>query len=376
MAGPDSLARYRIFSRRWAIDCAVACACGTLIWAFFLEDFGPADLWVFLHAARSIGHGASPYVDPSSPLVWSGHTYVYPYVTAWVFMPLTSISLAAAGVVYYVLSVAAMLGGVRLVAGPRAGLVPVVVALTAEPVVRALQLGTLNPWLFLGLAVGWRHRRRASSAVAALTVVIVAKLFLLPMVVWFVLTRRWRAAALTTALTAGVVLAGCAMADLSVKSFARMLAALSAHEAPHSSSVTALLDRVGLGSTMTLVGTLLIAGGVVAGGWARYRGTGNEAFVFCACLLASLALSPIVWSHYFLLLLLIPLTMQWRPRSLLIFLCVTWLVAAPGGVPSLRLLHPFTGAGWMSGGIVVACVLTWKHVQKPSRTTPAPAPRG
>ncbi len=135
---------------RWVIDLLVGCVCATFVWAVFLEDFGPADLWVFLHAARSIGHGASPYVDPSSPLVWSGHTYVYPYVTAWMFLPLSWLSFAAAGVVYYVLSVGAMILGVRLVVGSQGGLVPVVVALTAEPVVRALQLGTLNAWLFLG----------------------------------------------------------------------------------------------------------------------------------------------------------------------------------------------------------------------------------
>ncbi len=147
------------------------------------------------------------------------------------------------------------------------------------------------------------------------------------------------------------------MADLSLHAFARMLSALSAHEAPHSSSITALFDRIGLGSTLTLIATLVLAATLVAGGWTRYRRTDNEAFLFSACLLASLATSPIVWSHYFLLLLLVPLTMGWSSRSLLIFLAVTWLVAAPVGVPSLRLLHPFTGAGWLSGGIVVAAAV-------------------
>lgn len=339
----------------------VAATCAVITWTLFLRHVGPADLQVFVRAGAAVGHGLSPYVDPTSPQVWSGHSFVYPYLVAWCFAPLSALSASAGAAVYYVASVAAVVVTVRLVRGPHPGLVPLVVALTAEPMVRALQLGTLNVWLMLGLAVAWRYRDRFAVVVVAMTAVVVAKLFLVPMVAWLVLTRRLRAAAATVALSALLVLLGCGMADLSVGSFVRMLSALSAHEAPHSSSITALLHHLGVDGMPATALAAVGAAALIGGGVLHHRRHHDEAMLFSVCLLAALTLSPIVWSHYFALLVLIPLVMGWRSRALLVFLAVTWLVSAPVGVPALHVLHPFQGSGWLWGGVTVAGVLALRY---------------
>jgi hypothetical protein len=48
----------------------------------FVREFGPADLSVFVRAGQSVADGVSPYIDPSSPAVWSGHASAYPYAVA------------------------------------------------------------------------------------------------------------------------------------------------------------------------------------------------------------------------------------------------------------------------------------------------------
>lgn len=352
----------------------VACASALLVWALFVRTVDPADLFVFLRAGQAVAHGFSPYVDPSSASLWSGHAFVYPSLVAWVFVPLGAVSIAAAGLLFYLGSVVALVAVVKLLGAPRGGAVPIMLTLTAEPVVRGLQLGTLNVWLLLGLSLAWRYRERGLVVVAALTAVVVAKLFLLPMLVWLLLTKRTRSAVATAALSAAAVAVSCALADLSVGSFARMLSLLSLHEGPHSSSLTAIAEHLGAGHGLATAAALVAAALIVGAGALRFRRSGNEAYLFCACVLASIAVSPIVWSHYFTLLVLIPLILRWRTRSLVLAWCATWLAEAPVGVPALHFLHPFPAAGWIWGALLTAAALAWRHRENRIRQHP-PAKR-
>jgi hypothetical protein len=327
------------------------------LWALLVRPVVPSDLAVFLGAAHQIWHGASPYVDPSSPQLWSGHAFVYPYLTGWLFTPFNWMTTPAATAVFYVLSVAAVVVAVRLIVGRDGAFLPTMVTLLAEPVVRGLQLGTLNAWLFLGLAVAWRYRDRARRVVVALSAVIVAKLFLVPMLAWLVLTRRYRTAFTTAGVSLAAVVIGCLLADLSVSTFTRMLSTLSAHEGPHSSSIEALLHAIGITGALAAITPLLLAGLLIAGGWRAYRRSGGEQALFCACVAASIVASPIVWSHYFTLLMVIPLIYRWPARWLLAALVASWANGLPAGAPALSALHPFPGAGWVWAGVIaLGCV--------------------
>lgn len=328
-------------------------ASATAVWLLFVRRVNPVDLEVFLRAGHAVSRGLSPYVSASSPAVYSGHAFVYPYLTAWVFAPLSALHLDVAEALYYLSSVLALACCVRLLAGRRPGPAVVVLVFAAEPVVRAMQLGTVNVWLLLGLALAWRWRDRRAVVVAALVGLVVAKLFLAPMVVWLLITGRRRSVYWTAALAAAAIVLGCVLAHISVPSFVHMLGALSAHEAAQSSSLTSRL--IGLGAGRMLAGALsaVLAAGIVLAGWWRHRRTGDERIVFCASVLASLVLSPIVWSHYWMLLLVVPLVYRWGARAAVSTLLITWLVSAPIGVPALQAIRAESGVGAALAGCAV-----------------------
>jgi hypothetical protein len=361
--------RLRLVDARLARQAVVACGCAAVVWMIFLREFGPADLSVFVRAGQSVADGVSPYIDPSSPAVWSGHAFVYPYPVAWAFIPFNELSMATTGLLFYGASVAALVASVRMLAGPRVGALPIALAVTTEPVVRSLQLGTLNVWLLFGLALAWRYQRRTGVLVVALTAVIVGKLFLLPMLAWLVLTGRARAAAAAALLGGAVVVIGCAMADLSLGSYGRMLSVLSYHEAPQSSSVAGRLEHLGASSAAATGVAVALAVLIIAVGWTMSRRRNNEAYLFCGCVAASLAASPIVWTHYFTLLLLIPLTLNWRRRSQVIAWGMTWLLGTPVSAPSFRIPQPVHGIALACAGILVSVA-----VRSALRRVPAGTP--
>jgi hypothetical protein len=359
--------RPRLVDARLARQAIVACGCAAVVWMIFVREFGPADLSVFVRAGQSVADGVSPYIDPSSPAVWSGHAFVYPYAVAWAFIPFNELSMATTGLLFYGASVAALVASVRMLAGPRVGALTIALAVTTEPVVRSLQLGTLNVWLLFGLAVAWRYQRRTGVLVVALTAVIVGKVFLLPMLAWLVLTGRARAAAAAALLGSAVVVIGCAMADLSLGSYGRMLSVLSYHEAPQSSSVTGRLEHLGASSAAATGVAVAVAALIVAVGWTISRQRNNEAYLFCACVAASLAASPIVWTHYFTLLLVVPLTLNWRRRSQVIAWGLTWLLGTPVSAPALRIPQAVHGIALACAGILISVAVLSALRRRPGR---------
>ena len=70
-----------------------------------------------------------------------------------------------------------------------------VIALTSPVVVHGLYYGNLTIVMVLLVALAWRYRERARIAGLALGAAVAAKLFVWPLVVWLLLTRRFRAAA-------------------------------------------------------------------------------------------------------------------------------------------------------------------------------------
>ena len=231
---------------RLRVTVAVA-ASAALVWLLFVWDVGLADLLVFLRAARAVSSGITPYAAPGSPMLWSGPRVRLP-VSRGVAVP-PARRAAGRPRVGPVLRARGRCRGDRRCAWspdrsrPRC---PTSSPSRPEPAVRALQLGTLNPLLLLGLAVAWRFRRHAVVVVAVLVAVVVAKLFLLPMLPWPGAARPLAAGRGGRRALAGAVALGCVLAHYDLAAtFVRMLSTLSAHEAVHSSSVAARLQRLG-----------------------------------------------------------------------------------------------------------------------------------
>jgi hypothetical protein len=262
-------------------------------------------------AGRRILDGRSPYPAATAEALGVGNPAVYPAPVLVAAAPLAALPLAVAGAVWLALLAAA--GFLTLwILGVRDwrcyG-----VALASFPVLHALTLGNVTILLVLAAAVAWRYRDRTWVVAAAVALAVAVKIFLWPLVVWLLATRRFRAAAVAVA-GAGVVTLGAwgAIGFAGLREYPQLLDALSAVYAPPSHSLFSAGLGLGLGDggahALALVGggAVLLAAALVG----RRRG-GDEAS-FSLALGAALLLSPIVWPHYFALLL-VPLAIL-QPR--------------------------------------------------------------
>jgi len=108
-----------------------------------------------------------------------------------------------------------------------------------------------------------------------------------------------------------------------------LLRRLSELQSDRSYSIVGMASTLGLGDAVGRVATILVGGALLAGCVVLAR-RGDEERSFTCAVAATLALSPIVWLHY-LVLLLVPLAIL-RPRFSLIWLLpvVLWVSPRPG----------------------------------------------
>jgi alpha-1,2-mannosyltransferase len=269
------------------------------------------DFHALWNAGHDVLHGQDPYPPASRQVLRSEQAFVYPAPAAVAAAPFALVPFKASGVLFQLLSIAALLLALRI-AGIRDwrcyGL-----AFLYRPVLHALALGAVSPLLALGLAITWRWRDRRWVAGGAVAALILLKVFLWPVAVWLAFTRRWIAFAITVGLTVLVALASWAVIGFAgLRAYPHILAQLSRLLEGKSYSLVALGLALGASvaaarAVAVLVGVACLA--VIA--WPGRAGT-NDAWTFTFALAAALAFSPIVWLHYFALLL-VPLAIV-RPR--------------------------------------------------------------
>jgi alpha-1,2-mannosyltransferase len=277
-----------------------------------MQDFG---------AIRSAGvavlHGHSPYPPPDPEVLLKARQLVYPPLVAYLFVPFALLPYGVAAPLYFVLLLAA-LAGALLVLQVRDWRCYGIVALW-YPTVACLGTGAVGPLLALLLAVGWRHRARPLVAASALSIALVAKLFLWPVGLWLLATRRWRATVFTVALASVELLVPFAPLGWGgVRSYRTLLVALDGVFGPVSFSANTLFRAFGASTALAraevvALGVVLVVLVLVVG---LRRGSDHGAFAIA--LAASLLLSPIVWMHYYVLLV-VPIAIAQRRLGVLWF---------------------------------------------------------
>jgi hypothetical protein len=299
----------------------------------FVDGAGAGnDLDVFLRAAGKVLHAASPYAYAADK------TFAYPPFLAWLIAPLHPLSSSAAGFVWTVLSLAIV--GVALwlleLRDWRCYGLAFVFLFTRS----SIDLGTIEPLLLLAVAAAWHWRDRLLLSAGAIGFAIVLKLFLWPLAVWLALTRRWRSAALGVGVALMLALASwAAIGFAGLGDYPGVLRRLANDESTSSYSVVALGVRAHLPLVAARVISVLVAVGLLAAAaWVardtRRTPRDRDVAVLTLSLAAALAASPIVWVHYFLLLL-VPLALS-RPR-----LSLLWFVPFA--------LQPLGEAAWPAG---------------------------
>ena len=300
-----------------------------VILALFVEtvqdDAVAFDFRVFYDAANAILHGDSPYlgVDDVGAI---GRSFVYPPLTALATVPLAALPFQVAGLVVQAGLVVATLGVLRLV-GVRDwrcyGLV-----LLWPPVLSAIQTGSVTILLALAAAVAWRYRDRTVASAGAVGVALAVKTILWPLAVWLAATRRIAAAALSCLVGGALVLASWGVIGFAgFADYPDLLRRLE--NAVGEDSYTAYIVGLDIGLPSSVARGLWLALGLgLLAAVVVLARRGEERAAFVAAIAASLGLTPIVWLHYFALLVVVVALAQ--PRLGVLWFVPLAMVLTPG----------------------------------------------
>jgi hypothetical protein len=270
-------------------------------------DYKP--LW---EASRHVLDGASPYPRPEAWALHDEQQFVYPPLAAFVFAPLAAFPFAIAAPLLAVVELAATGLTLRVLSVRDWRCYGVV--LLWYPVLQNFLLGSITSVLALGLAVAWRYRDSRRIAPVALAALIAAKIFLWPMLVWLVASRRLLTAVRALGLAvAGIFLSWAAIGFAGLGSYLRLLDELSRLEQWKSYSAVALGMALGLtggearGLALAACALVLVAIVLVQ----RKGGKDADRQAFVLAIAAAFLFSPIIWTHY-LALLVVPIAITRR----------------------------------------------------------------
>jgi Glycosyltransferase family 87 len=300
--------------------------------------------------AKLVLHGKDPFASLKASLV-RGTNRIFPVPAAVLVAPLTVFPVKVASYVFafillVLLALTAWIMGIRdwrlyglLVLWPAS--------------LAAIQSGNLTIILGLLVAVAWRWRDRRYVPGIAIGVAIALKLFLWPLLVWLLAIRAYRSAALGAAIgVAGGFLTVLPFTSLS--HFVRLENKLGTVFGPDSYNLIGFLKQSHLGSyrTATMIATAV---GIVVLAVAYRRKS------LPLALSASLLLSPIVWLHYFALLL-VALAVHSRTLSWLWFVpLLLWV--CPGTANEVRLWEVVLGVAVLA---VVTVCNEWRPEFRPT----------
>jgi Glycosyltransferase family 87 len=285
------------------------------------------DAAAYLQAADRLLAGR-PLYDPTVDAAVGFGVYLYPPPFALAAVPFTWIPESPGLWTWLATMVAAFLAGTALLpvrAAVRWGIV--LLAAVSFPFLYAVKLGQVGPLLYFAFAVAWRWIDRAGATGLAVAAGAVSKLQPALLFGWMVATRRWRALAVGLAAVAVAAIVATAVAGTTTWSdYAALLGRVNKPlTTPQNLTVGAIAYRAGFGTDMaTLLQWVSVAGvlAVTAFAWLRR----DAATGLVVGVVASQLLSPVIWSHYAMLLLLpVALLLQRRQWWAAAIPLVTWL---------------------------------------------------
>jgi alpha-1,2-mannosyltransferase len=288
------------------------------------------DLNVFLHAGDAALHGREIYPAIGSPAVYSGSAFVYPAVAVWPFVLLALLPAALAGAIYFVVCACAVIAATTF-QSDHDHWIPVLVLGTAFTIT-GLQLGSLSPLLFVGAVCLWRLRDRPAIFGLVAAPVIVSKLFLAPLLVWPLLAKRYRAFAWATSLTVLLLALSFATGSLSLPGYLQLLSELGSHEAQAGFGLIGLLRNLSWTPLAAQASALGVATVLMGSAYAHYLRTKDERLLYSAGIVCTLLLTPVLWSHYFVLLPAALLALDARRRWFIALAIASWAISPPHGL--------------------------------------------
>jgi hypothetical protein len=209
--------------------------------------------------------------------------------------------------------------------------------------ISAVQTGNVTIVLALLVAVAWRYRERRWVPGLAIGATIALKLFLWPLLVWLLAIRRplAAAAAAVLGLVGGFLLV---LPFTSLHDYLALLSNLSKVFGRESYNVVGLLSQADATSRPVAMAFADVTGlAILVAAYHRRS--------LPLALAASLVLSPIVWLHYFALLV-VPLAIRW-PRLSWPWAVPVVLWVCPGTSNKVHLWHIALGLAVLAGTIAL-----------------------
>lgn len=325
---------------------------GLILLGLALFAYHLFDLKVFWEAGHRLLSGERIYPSHAALDLNTRAYFVYPPIVAAVFVPLSLLPLAVAASIYALASIVALYATLRILGVTE--LRCYLVMLFWMPMLQAVGLGTIAPFLALALALVWKHRDETLVLSLALALAVVAKLFLWPLFLWLLATRRWGAALTSAAASAALVLIPwAALGFHDFLWYPHVLRLLLDHEGATGFSLTAILlplhfPPVGIAVQLIAVASVF---------WFARRREGDRR-AFSAAVLCALFLSPLVWVHYFAVLV-VPIALAQRRFGWL------WFLPVLAFYPYLNNLHHWWVAAIVSAVLMLPGALTlrsqWPH---------------
>jgi hypothetical protein len=321
--------------------------------------------------ARALFDGLPMYPEPTRAAVEIGNPAVYPPFAILLTAPLALFSASAASWIWFVVLAAAVVASMWIV-GVRDWRC-LVLALSSPVVLQGLYWGNLTLALLLPLALAWRYRERTTIAGVAVGAAVAAKLIAWPLVVWLLVTRRYRAASWAGASAVVLVLGSWAVVGFDgMFDYPALLRETQDVYATRSDSIAGVLGGLGASVTLAvaccwLAGLALVAIAV----WVA-RGEDGDRKAFALLVGAAILASPIAWPNY-AALLFVPIAVTWpRLAPAWFFGYAVWLAGLlpkpeagdapprPSGVPTMvwDLSHATPAAGKALGIVVVVLAVT------------------
>ena len=322
--------------------------------------------FAYLPAAEAVLDGRSPYPALDDPILLDQKGYVYPPQLLFLVVPLTYLPVALAGIIVAVGLVALVVATLRLLGV--SDLRCYAAAFLWMPTMSGVLLANVSIPLAFAAAVVWRYRDSVWPPAVALGLTVSAKLLFWPLFVWTVATGRLRATAWAIAIGVGVTFAAWAAIGFDgLAGYPDLLRRLSEIQSENSYSFVGVAHTLGLPEWVGQA-LMLATGGALVVLCAVFARRGDDFRSFTSALGATLALSPIVWLHY-LVVLLVPVAIA-RPRFTLLWLLpvLLWTSPKPGYAEGVQTFPPAIAV------TILLVVLLTRPRPPEAQVAPAPVP--
>jgi hypothetical protein len=271
-------------------------------------------------AGHRLLDGLSPYVQPYP------HALYYPAPGLVLFAPFSLLARPIGDATFTIVAIASVAAMLRVLGIRDWRLYGLVMLL--EPVVVGWETANITLPLCLGVAVIWRYRDHRVIPGATLGLLIAIKLFFWPLGFWLIATRRYGAAGWTAAFAFVFSAAAWAVVGFSqLPQYLNTLRSFTLHAERAHYGIVSLLLRAGAAPGLAYLVMVMI--GLAAAGACVYYGVHRrDRRAFTWSVVAALALSPVVETHY-LALLLVPMLLAWPTfRPVWLVPLLLWLIPA------------------------------------------------